>query len=159
MKTEGEKDDGFNIVPVLIGVVLAVVVIYGGYSAISGWLDNRTSQVTAKVLSAILDDDVAVPNQKESVSRIVVEMEINFPYGSAPDSIAELSVKDDNEATVDVNWGSAEPEKNDIEARSMTKLIIRQAFFPTDFKQGKLMGKNGYLCYFKLPAVTKAPKQ
>lgn len=158
MRNENEKDDGFNFVPVVIGVVLTVLLVVGGYSLISSWLNNKTSQVQAKILSAVRDDEVRVQGAKDTVSRIVVEMEITFPYGAAPDSIAELGVRDDSEAVVDVYWGQAEPEKNDIEAKSITKWIIREAFFPIDFKQGKLVGKNGYLCYFKMPPVAPAPK-
>ncbi len=158
MKNENDKDDGFNFVPVVLGVVVTVLVIVGGYKMISGWLNNKTSQVQAKILSAIRDDEVRVQGAKDTVSRIVVEMEITFPYGGAPDSVAELGVRDDNEGVVDVYWGQAEPEKNDIEARSITKWIFREAFFPIDFKQGKLVGKNGYLCYFKMPPVAPSPK-
>ncbi|MEI6232621.1 MAG: hypothetical protein WCT04_06190 [Planctomycetota bacterium] len=154
MKMEDEKDDGFNIVPVIVGVVVAVVVIYGGYTLINRWLNNTTSQVQAKILNAVRDDDVGVTGAKESVSRIVVEMEITFPYGNTPDNLDDLVVRDDNEAVVDVNWGRTQPEKNDIEDRNITKWIFREAFFPIDFKQGKLYGKNKYLCYFRMPPVT-----
>ncbi len=158
MKNEGDKEAGLNIVPVVIGVIVAVLVGWGGYSVISGWVNNATSQVQAHVLSAVRDDDVGVPGSKESVSRIVAEMEIVFPYGMAPDSIGELSVRDDSETVVDVNWGPNDPEKVDVEGRSMTKLIVRQAFFPIDFKQGRLWNKTRFLCILKMPPVTNGNK-
>src|SRR5947209_8292416 len=92
-------------------IVLAIVVISVGFLGFVAlpWLQTKlfggTSDVRVTVLSAVRDDDVGVPGTKESVSRIVAEMEIVFPYGMAPDSIGELSVRDDNEAVVDVNWG------------------------------------------------------
>jgi hypothetical protein len=143
-------------------IVIAVVVVLVGFLGfiVLPWLRTKlfgeANSVTLNILTACVDNDVEVPGAKgTTVSKIVAEVEIAFPYGTAPDSISDLTVRDDNNEVVDVNWGRMEPEKRDIESKGKTTLILREAFFPTDFKQGKLIYKNDkYLCYFRMPAVT-----
>ena len=144
---------------IILGIVVVLVGFLGYF--VLPWMQGKFSSndVRVTILSAVRDDNVGVPGTKESVSRIVAEMEIEFPYGMAPDSIGELSVRDDSEAVVDVNWGQNEPEKVDMEGRSRTKLIVRQAFFPIDFKQGKLWNKTRFLYYFKMPPVTNGNRE
>jgi hypothetical protein len=144
-------------------VLLVAAIILVGFLGfiLLPWLKDKlfgeTMDVRVNILSAFIDNEVAVPNSKETVARIVTELEIAFPYGSAPDSIADLTVRADDGTTVDINWGSREVEKHDVEDRSMTKFIAREAFFPIDFKQGMLRNKNRDLVYFKMPKLPFNP--
>ncbi|HLX62597.1 MAG TPA: hypothetical protein VKX17_15070 [Planctomycetota bacterium] len=141
-------------------IVIAVVVVLVGFLGfiVLPWLQKalfgETNEVSVTILSACRDDDVDSGIKGQSVSRIVAEVEITFKYGDEPDSIQDLVVKDDDNNLVEVNWGAAEPEKRPLESKNKTSLIIRQAFFPTDFRQGKLWQKDKYLCYFRMPAVS-----
>jgi hypothetical protein len=148
-------------------IVIAVVVVLVGFLGfiVLPWMQQKlfgeSSPVTLTVLTACIDNDVEVPGTKgQTVPKIVAEVEISFKYGTAPDSIHELSVHDDDDKVVDVNWGRSEPDKRDNESKGKTTLTVKEAFFPTDFKQGHLWDKDKRLCYFRLPAVTGncAPK-
>ena len=143
-------------------IVIAVVVIVVGLMGYVGvpWLQNKlfgeTTSVTAQILETCIDNEVEVPGAKgATVSKIVAVVEITFKYGAAPDSIQDLAVRDDENNVIDVNWGRGEPEKRDIESKGKTTLIVREAFFPTDFKVGRLVDKTGkYLCYIRMPPVS-----
>jgi len=142
---------------VIILVLVIIAVAFLGYVALP-WFKSAlgldSSEIRVNILSAFIDPEVVVPGTKgQTVQRIVAEVEIIFPYGTAPDSIMDLSVRDDEDKVVEVDWGATEPSKIDNEGRSTTKLIVRECFFPTDFKQGKLWSKTKFLYYFKMPPL------
>ena len=145
---------------IAILVVVALAIILTGVYGIQ-WLKSsllgESREVRIVFHSAFIDDDVLEPKSKQSVSRIVVEMEIHFPYASAPDTLSDLSVRDTKEEQEEVNWGSAPVERVPIEDRNIVKFVIREAFFPTDFRAGTLRNKNGVLCAFKMPTIPFNP--
>src|SRR5438045_3916833 len=143
-------------------IVIAVVVIVVALLGFIGlpWLQNKlfgeTTSVTAQILEARIDNQVGFPGAKgATVSKIVAVVEITIKHGTAPDTIQDLGVRDDENNVIDVNWGRMEPEKRDIESKGKTTLIVREAFFPTDFKVGRLVDKQQkYLCYIRMPPVS-----
>ena len=141
-----------SVVLLIVGIL---IVLFLGFVA-GPWLKNNLfgnkMDVRVNPMSAVIDDKVNVPGSTDVVSRIVVEMEILFPYGSAPDNLSELSFRADDGSTVDLNWGNI-VERKDIEDRSMTRWYFPEVFFPTDFRQGWLQNKNRDLNYFRMPKL------
>lgn len=144
---------------VILIIVAILVVLLLGFK-VAPWLKDTLfgtkMDVRINVMSAVVDDKVNVPDTNETVSRIVVEMEILFPYGSAPDSLSELSFRGDDGQIVDVNWGNIF-ERKDIEDRSQTRWYFHDVFFPIDFKQAWLQNKNRELFYFRMPKLPYNP--
>jgi hypothetical protein len=119
------------------------------------YFSNEQYDVKVNIISAEEDPDVAVPGTKDkTVARIVVEMEIIFPYGAAPE-INNLRVRNEDGSDARVVWGSSQhpPDHRDIEDLSQTKFIFKEAFFPIDFKQGELLDGDRHLYTIKMPKL------
>lgn len=143
-------------------IVIAVVVVLVGFLGfiVLPWMQDKlfgeSSPVSVTILEACIDNDVEIPGAKGTTApRIVAVVEITFKYGTAPDSIWDLTVRDDNDKVIeDVNWGRKEPDKRDNEAKGKTTLTVPEAFFPLDFKQGHLWDKEKRRCFFRMPIAT-----
>ena len=84
-------------------ILIEVVVVLVGFLGfiVLPWLQQKLSgdsnQVTATVLEACIDNEVEVPGAKgATVQRIVAVVEITFKFGTEPDSIQDLSIRDDD---------------------------------------------------------------
>jgi len=111
---------------------------------------GESLQVRAQVLRAFEDPEVKVGN--ELVRRNIVDLEILFPMGSAPSTVRELQIEDDDGRIVDVYW-SNNPDREDNEDKGVTRWVVREAFFPVEFRQGNLRNKVRVLTYIRMPPL------
>lgn len=144
-----------SVLLLIVGILFVLLMAYVGIP----WLKNAVgfgSRVDVKVntIWAVRDDKVNTPDGSDTVSRIVVEMEVVFPYGSAPDSLDEIGFRNDDGSAVEINWGNFVDRRN-LEDRSETVLAFKSVFFPIDFKQGWLVNKksNRELFYYRMPPL------
>lgn len=146
---------------VVAGVVLALVAVFYFFiiPALKEKFIGASFQVIATPIMAFEANDI--PYKGETVSRTVVSLEIRFPMGRAPGGLSELEVTGDDGQAVPVSWPpTIDPESGDLPEKAITRWVIKEAYFPIGFKQGKLRNKYGDLCVFRLndvlPAATPA---
>ena len=137
------------VVAAIIGVIFLVV------PALKRSLWGNSFTVRANVLQA--EEDSNVDFKGETVAQTVVDMEIIFPMGSAPDNTDEFNVKDDN-GNVTVYWSPPKIEKEDIPEKGITRWRLKEVFFPIGFRQGWIRQKDHELCYLKLPTLPYPPR-
>ena len=138
--------------PVFIAIAL-LVVIAGGYFVVPfvkrSFIGNSL-QTRIKILAA--EDDPKAQRGDEIIPKTILEMEIYFPMGAAPEHIEDLNVIDESNQQIEVLW--KEPiEKEDLPEQALTRWRIREAYFPMGFRQGTLREKQKELQYFKVPQV------
>ncbi len=119
---------------IIVLVLIIIAVAFLGFVALpwfKSMLGLDSKDVIVKVLSAFQDDDVVVPGTNgKTVPRIVTgNGDLVSLRRGAPDSITDLTIRDDEDRVVDVDWGRSEPQKYDVEGRAQTKLIVRECFF------------------------------
>jgi hypothetical protein len=112
-------------------------------------LFGESLQTRVNIISAI--DSYDVEFKGKSVSRTVVDMEIFFPMGGAPENKNELTVTGEDGKPVTVNWQGPE-SKEDIPEKGLTKWTIR-GYFEIMFRAGMLRNKYRDLCFIRLTDV------
>ena len=136
-------------------IILLIVLALGSgvYFAIPAlrrsFLGNSL-QTRVKILSAE-DDPNSQTQTGEKIPKTVLELDIFFPMGAAPENTEALNVTDDSNQQIEVFWSPA--EKEDLPDQALTRWHIREAFFPIGFRQGTLREKSKDLTYFKVPQV------
>lgn len=136
------------ILAAIIGLVVLIV------PAMKRALWGNSFQTRINVLSA--EEDHNVDFKGETIAQTVVDLEILFPMGAAPDNLDEFNVKDDN-GPVTVYWTPNKLEKEDIPEKGITRWRLREVFFPIGFRQGWVRQKERELVYLKLPALPFNP--
>ena len=139
-----------RIVIIVIAAVLAAAV-YFGIPALKRSFIGNSLQTRVKILVAEDDPNCQTQKGDERIPKTVLEMEIYFPMGAAPEGVNDLNVTDDNNQELDVTWTPA--EKEDLPDQALTRWHIREAYFPFGFRQGTLREKTKELTYFKVPQV------
>jgi hypothetical protein len=136
------------IVAAIVGLAVLIV------PAMKKSLFGNSFQIRINVLAA--EEDRNVDFKGETIAQTVVEMEMLFPMGAAPDNCDDFNVKDDN-GPVTVYWQSNKLEKEDIPERGLTRWHFREVFFPIGFRQGWVRQKDRELVYLKLPTLPFNP--
>jgi hypothetical protein len=139
--------------PVIIILIIAALV-GGMYVAIPmlkrSFLGNSL-QTRVKILAAEDDPNCQTQKGDEKVPKTVLDLEIYFPMGAAPENTEALNVIDENNQSVEVLWSPV--EKEDLPDQALTRWHVREAYFPMGFRQGTLREKSKELTYFKVPQV------
>jgi hypothetical protein len=144
---------------VVFGIIFAIAVaVYFGYPALKRSIVGNSLQTRVNVVKAedVTDAGREVPGGGfEIIPKTVLDMEIFFPMGGAPERIDDLNVLDDSNQTVEVIW--KEPiEKEDLPDQRQTRWHIREAFFPIRFRKGTLRKKDEELAYIKVTKIATA---
>ena len=132
----------------IIAMVAVAVFFYWGIPLLKQKFIGKSLQVRINVTWAFEDHEIEGPGG-ELVSRTIVGMEILFPMGGAPENTAELIVRGDDGRTIEVNWGT-DIVREDMPDQSVTRWLIKDAYFPSGFRHGMLCNKVRDLYYFKL---------
>jgi hypothetical protein len=139
-----------RIVIIVIALVIAALV-YFGIPALKRSFIGNSLQTRVKILVAEDDPNCQTLKGDEKIPKTVLEMDIFFPMGSAPENVTDLNVTDDSNQQLEVIWTPA--EKEDLPDQALTRWHIREAYFPFGFRQGTLREKTKDLTYFKVPQV------
>lgn len=143
-----------GLVIFLIIVVLIAIFGFWGLPVIKQRLFGESMQTHVNIISAV--DSFDVEFRGKQVSRTVVEMEIFFPMGGAPENLgdlkSELMVVNDQGKPYDVIWGRPE-SREDIPEKGQTRWLFKPAYFEIGFRGGMLKNKFRDLCYFTLKDV------
>jgi len=139
----------------IIAIVLAVVI-----AALYFWIIPEikqrylgdSMQVHYKILNAADDRNVPYKGNDTGVARTIVDMELYFPMGSAPESTHDLEVTGDDGKPVEVNW-PPDTEATDLPSERTTKWILKDVYFPYGWRVGTLRNKYRDLCTIKLVNV------
>ena len=137
----------------LIGAGVIAAAAFWGWPVLKSAFNLGDSYlVKYEVTSAEDVPDVEFKKGEEvtMVPRTVVGIVINFPMGSAPETINELSIEDDDGHPIDVIWQGV--DKRDMEDLRVTR-ISAKLFLPMGFRQGRLKNKLRELAYIRLPKV------
>ena len=138
---------------IFLGIV-ALIGVFGfwGLPVIKQKLFGESLTTRVEIVSAV--DAFDVEYKGKSVSRTVVEMDIYFPMGSAPENAKELQMVSEDGRAVESNWTLASRE--DIPEKGLTKWMVRPAFFEIGFRAGMLKNKYRDLCFIRLTNVKNA---
>ena len=138
---------------IFLGIV-ALIAVFGfwGLPFIKQKLFGESMTTRVEIISAV--DDFDVDYKGKSVSRTVVEMDIFFPMGGAPENVKELQVVGEDGHPIDANWKLE--SRDDIPEKGLTKWSIRPAFFEIGFRAGMLKNKYRDLCFIRLTNVKNA---
>ena len=140
--------------------IIAMLAVLGMWAApaVKRMLGLQTSfLVKCNILNAV--DDPAVPFGKDdTVPRTIVDMEIIFPMGGAPENLQELEVRSDDGQSVAEFPPAYESESGDQPEKGVTRWVLKDVYFPMGFRQGKLRNKYRELCNIMLTDVTPAGK-
>jgi len=141
---------------VIFLLVVAGIAVFGfwGLPFIKERLFTDSLQTMVNVLG-VPEENFDVEFKGQSVSRTIVDMEIIFPMGRAPENVNELQVVNELGELVEVNWTRPET-REDIPEKGVTRWVIKPVFFPIGFRKGTLKNKYSDLCVIQLPAVKPA---
>lgn len=133
--------------------VVALIAIFGfwGLPVLKQKLFGESLTTRVEITSAV--DAFDVEFKGKSVSRTVVDMNIFFPMGSAPENVKELQMIAEDGRTVETNWKLESRE--DIPEKGLTKWVTR-AYFEIGFRAGTLKNKYRDLCFIRLTNVKNA---
>ncbi len=136
----------------IILLLLAALIALGvwGVPVLKRKFLGESFQVRAAIVRAFEDPEVKIGD--DTVRRNIVDMEIIFPMGRAPQSKEELKIVDDDDRPVEVYW-STPPEREDNVDKGITRWFLREVFFPVEFRQGKLRNATSDLTYIRMPPV------
>jgi hypothetical protein len=135
---------------IFIAIVLAIAAAgYFGLPYFKQKIFGSSMQTRVTLLSA--EEDFEVKLKNETVSRMVLSLEVIFPIGSAPEKKDDLSVVGDDGKQVRVEF--TKPDKQDDFEKGTTKWTFRESFFPIDFRGGMLRTQYKDLGYIRVPQV------
>lgn len=132
----------------VLGLVLAAGLCYWGLPHIYRKFVGESLQVRVKYLRA--EDVDGIEYKDALVSRTVVDMQIMFPLGTAPERASLLVVRNDTGNPVTVNWEA--PAVQDDDDQRVTRWTVR-AFLPLGFRYGRLCDQVRDLGPLRLPPV------
>ena len=138
------------VIILLIVIALGSVVYFAIPMLKRSFLGNSL-QTRVKILAAEDDPNCQSPKGDEKIPKTVLDLEIYFPMGAAPENIEALNVTDDSNQQIEVFWSPV--EKEDLPDQALTRWHVREAYFPIGFRQGTLREKTKDLTYFKVPQV------
>jgi hypothetical protein len=135
---------------IFIAVVLLVVGAgYWGLPYFKQKIFGTSMQTRVTLLAA--EEDYEVNLKGTTVSRMVLSLEIIFPINGAPEKKEELAVVGDDGKPVRVEW--TKPDKQDDFDKGTTRWVLRESFFPIDFRSGMLRNQYKDLGYIRVPQV------
>jgi hypothetical protein len=126
---------------IFLAVVAAIALMgFFGLPHLKRMLVGQSFQARLNVTMAVEDFEVKVsPKSPQTVSRMVISLEVHFPMGGAPENVSELQVVDDTGKPIQVEWNK--PEREDLPDQGVTRWLIKESFFPIDFRSGILRNK------------------
>ncbi len=135
-------------------IILLIVIalgsgVYFAIPALKRSFLGNSLQTRVKILAA--EDDPNCQKGDEKIPKTVLDLEIFFPMGAAPENTDALNVTDDSNQPIEVFWSPV--EKEDLPDQALTRWHIHEAYFPIGFRQGTLREKTKDLTYFKVPQV------
>jgi hypothetical protein len=138
---------------IFLGIVVLIAIVgFWGLPYIKQKLFGESMTTRVDIVSAV--DAFDVEYKGKSVSKTVVEMDIYFPMGSAPENAKELQMVAEDGRAIDAIWKVE--SKEDIPEKGLTKWMIRPVFFEIGFRAGTLKNKYRDLCFIRLANVKNA---
>jgi len=143
-----------GLVIFLVSVTVIAVLGFWGLPYVKNKMFGESLQTSVKILG-VPEENFDVDFNGQSVSRTIVDLEILFPMGRAPENHKELFVVSESGAPIEVNWTRPET-REDIPEKGITRWVIKPAFFPIGFRKGILRNKYSDLCTIEIKAVRAA---